>query len=94
MTQVAILYPVFVQVALTFALQGWMRKERLGALRRGDPPVLPEGKTSTFYDDLVAIYDANHEHAKALAAEFGTEAVATIEPPPRRRIAGTAAFIP
>ena len=35
MSQVSILYPVFVQVALTFFLQGWMRKERLGALRRG-----------------------------------------------------------
>jgi hypothetical protein len=36
MTQVAILYPVFVQVALTFSLQVWMRKERYGALRRGE----------------------------------------------------------
>lgn len=34
--QTAILYPVFVQVALTFALQGWMRKERIGAIRRGE----------------------------------------------------------
>lgn len=36
MTQTAILYPVFVQVALTFALQGWMRHERIGAIRRGE----------------------------------------------------------
>lgn len=36
MTQTAILYPVFVQVALTFFLQAWMRKERIGALRRGE----------------------------------------------------------
>ena len=36
MTQTAILYPVFVQVALTFFLQGWMRKERIGAIRRGE----------------------------------------------------------
>ncbi len=36
MTQTAILYPVFVQVALTFFLQGWMRKVRVGALKRGD----------------------------------------------------------
>lgn len=27
------------------------------ALRRGDPPVVPEGKTSTFYDDLIQVYD-------------------------------------
>jgi hypothetical protein len=36
MTQTAILYPVFVQVALTFVLQGWMRRERIGAIRRGE----------------------------------------------------------
>lgn len=36
MTQTAILYPVFVQVALTFFLQGWMRRERAGAVRRGE----------------------------------------------------------
>lgn len=36
MTQTAILYPVFVQVALTFFLQGWMRKERVGAVKRGE----------------------------------------------------------
>lgn len=36
MTQTAILYPVFVQVTLTFFLQGWMRKERIGAIRRGE----------------------------------------------------------
>lgn len=36
MTQTAILYPVFVQVALTFALQIWMRIERVGAVKRGD----------------------------------------------------------
>ena len=35
MRQTAILYPLFVQVALTFFLQGWMRKERIGAIRRG-----------------------------------------------------------
>lgn len=36
MTQTAILYPVFVQVALTFFLQVWMRIERVGAYKRGD----------------------------------------------------------
>jgi len=36
MTQTAILYPVFVQVLLTFLLQMWMRKERLGAIKRGE----------------------------------------------------------
>lgn len=36
MNQTAILYPVFVQVALTFFLQGWMRKERIGAVKRGE----------------------------------------------------------
>jgi hypothetical protein len=36
MRQTAILYPVFVQVALTFALQAWMRRERIGAIRRGE----------------------------------------------------------
>jgi hypothetical protein len=36
MNQTAILYPVFVQVMLTFALQLWMRRERLGAVRRGE----------------------------------------------------------
>lgn len=36
MTQTAILYPLFVQVALTFFLQGWMRVARTGAVKRGD----------------------------------------------------------
>lgn len=36
MNQTAILYPVFVQVALTFFLQLWMRRERIGALTRGE----------------------------------------------------------
>ena len=36
MTQIAILYPVFVQVLLTFILMNWMRIERFGAIRRGD----------------------------------------------------------
>ncbi|HYD15100.1 MAG TPA: MAPEG family protein [Hyphomicrobium sp.] len=36
MTQTAILYPVFVLVLLTFFLQAWMRKERLGAVKRGE----------------------------------------------------------
>lgn len=36
MTQVAILYPVFVQVVLTFFLQIWMRKERIGSIKRGE----------------------------------------------------------
>jgi tetratricopeptide (TPR) repeat protein len=26
-------------------------------MKRGDPPILPEGKTSTFYDDLLSILD-------------------------------------
>lgn len=29
----------------------------ISALRRGDPPVLPEGKTSSFYNDVIAIFD-------------------------------------
>lgn len=36
MTQVAILYPVFVQVLLTFVLMNWMRAERFAAIRRGE----------------------------------------------------------
>jgi hypothetical protein len=32
----AMLYPVFVQVALTFALQLWTARERTGAIRRGE----------------------------------------------------------
>jgi hypothetical protein len=32
----AILYPVFVQVALTFVLQSWMARERTGAIKRGE----------------------------------------------------------
>lgn len=36
MNQTVILYPVFVQVALTFFLQLWMRRERIGALTRGE----------------------------------------------------------
>lgn len=36
MTQTAILYPVFVQVALTFILLIWMRIERMGAYKRGE----------------------------------------------------------
>lgn len=34
MQPIAILYPVLVQVALTFALQIWMGRERIGALQR------------------------------------------------------------
>ena len=36
MTVQAILLPVFVQVALTFALAAWMLRERYDALRRGE----------------------------------------------------------
>ncbi len=32
----AILYPVFAQVALTFGLQLWMARERVGSVRRGE----------------------------------------------------------
>ncbi len=39
MQPTAILYPVFVQVALTFVLQIWMGRERVGALRRGEVKV-------------------------------------------------------
>lgn len=39
MTEIAILYPVFVQVFLTFVLQLWMRQERVGAVRRGEVKV-------------------------------------------------------
>jgi curved DNA-binding protein CbpA len=34
------------------ALVAWIQ-----AMKRGDPPILPEGKTSTFYDDLLSILD-------------------------------------
>jgi len=34
------------------ALLTWIQ-----ALRRGDPPIVPEGKTSSFYDDLIMVYD-------------------------------------
>lgn len=34
------------------ALLTWIQ-----AQRRGDPPVVPEGKTSTFYNDLISVYD-------------------------------------
>jgi tetratricopeptide (TPR) repeat protein len=27
------------------------------AMRRGDPPAVPEGKTSSFYDDIIATFD-------------------------------------
>jgi len=36
MQATAILYPVLVQVALTFFLQLWMGRERVGALQRGE----------------------------------------------------------
>ncbi len=36
MNQTAILYPVFVQVLLTFVLQIWMRRARQGAMKRGE----------------------------------------------------------
>lgn len=39
MQPTAIFYPVFVQVALTFALQMWMGRERVGSLRRGEVKV-------------------------------------------------------
>ena len=29
----------------------------ISAMKRGDPPVVPEGKTSSFYDDIIAIFD-------------------------------------
>ncbi len=34
------------------ALLTWIQGQR-----RGDPPIVPEGKTSSFYDDLISIYD-------------------------------------
>lgn len=39
MNETAILYPLFVQVFLTFVLQGWMRRERIGSIRRGEVKV-------------------------------------------------------
>lgn len=47
----------------------------VGAIGRNHARVYAELESA----DLVAIYDANHDHAQALAAEFGTEAVATLE---------------
>lgn len=36
MTQTAIIYPLLVQVALTFVLLTWLARERVGALKRKD----------------------------------------------------------
>ena len=36
MSHAAVLSPVFVQIALTFALLFWMGKERQGAIARGE----------------------------------------------------------
>jgi predicted dehydrogenase len=47
----------------------------VGAIGRNHARVYAELASA----ELVAIYDANHDHARALAAEFGTEAVATLE---------------
>ena len=39
MQPIAILYPVFVLIGLTFLLQMWMARERTGALQRGEVKV-------------------------------------------------------
>ncbi len=47
----------------------------VGAIGRNHARIYAELETA----DLVAIYDANQDHARALAAEFGTEAVGSLE---------------
>jgi len=47
----------------------------VGAIGRNHARIYSELESA----ELVAIYDANEEHAKALAAEFGTEAVGSLE---------------
>lgn len=59
-----ILYPVFALVLLTFVMVGWMAKERLGALQRGEvkaePGVRPifrnrAGQVSNAYHNLLEL---------------------------------------
>lgn len=47
----------------------------VGAIGRNHARIYAELESA----DLVAIYDANHDHARALAAEYGTEAVGSLE---------------
>ncbi len=47
----------------------------IGAIGRNHARVYAELPAA----DLVAVYDANHEQARAVAEEFGTEAVASLE---------------
>ncbi|MEC5126392.1 Gfo/Idh/MocA family oxidoreductase [Verrucomicrobiales bacterium BCK34] len=47
----------------------------VGAIGRNHARIYSELESA----ELVAIYDANEEHARALAEEFGTEAVGTLE---------------
>ena len=48
MKDVSILYPVFVQVALTFGLQFWMARERFAARGRGEVKPSEPGVRSVF----------------------------------------------
>lgn len=47
----------------------------VGAIGRNHARIYAELESA----DLVAIYDANHDHARALAAEYGTVAVGSLE---------------
>lgn len=47
----------------------------VGAIGRNHARIYAELESA----DLVAIYDANHDHARALAADYGTEAVGSLE---------------
>lgn len=47
----------------------------VGAIGRNHARIYSELESA----DLVCIYDANEEHAEAIAAEFGTEAVSSLE---------------
>lgn len=48
MRDVSILYPVFVQVALTFGLQFWMARERFAARARGEVKPVEPGVRNVF----------------------------------------------
>ena len=60
MSQAAVLLPVFVQVALTFALLFWMGKERQGAIARAE----------TRIDDIALGQSAWPERATQIARAF------------------------
>lgn len=60
MKDTAILYPVLVQVALTFFLQLWTAKARAEAFSRGEIKVVEPGITSTWSGRAAQISNAFH----------------------------------